>query len=115
GGAYGAPTPPDGVQTGLIQGASGTLGSMAQAVTFPAGTYTISFYGAQRYSQVQPIQVTVDSTTVGTYTPASSSFAQITTAQFTVSAGSHTVTFAATDSSADKTSFIDLVTVNTIP
>ncbi|MCE0522099.1 MAG: family 16 glycosylhydrolase [Methylacidiphilales bacterium] len=113
GGAYGAPTPPNGTQTGLLQGVGGTLGSMSQSVSFPAGTYTISFYGAQRFSQVQPIQVSVDSTVIGSYTPASNGFAQITTAAFTVAAGNHTVTFAATSNSSDKTSFIDEVSIST--
>ncbi|MCE0484461.1 MAG: hypothetical protein LV479_09510 [Methylacidiphilales bacterium] len=111
-GAYGAPKPPDGTQCGLLQGVSGTLGTMSQSVSFPDGTYTISFYGAQRFDQVQPIAVSVDGAVVGTYTPASNTFAQITTAAFKVAAGNHTITFAATDKAGDKTSFIDLISIN---
>ena len=87
---------------------------MSQSVSFPAGTYTISFYAAQRYgNQVQPIQVTVDSTVVGTYTPASGgNFAQITTAPFTVAAGNHTITFAATVDSSDLTTFVDVMSIS---
>ncbi|MCE0523211.1 MAG: putative Ig domain-containing protein, partial [Methylacidiphilales bacterium] len=103
---------PNGIQTAFLQGVSGTLGTMSQTVSFPPGTYTISFYGAQRYSVAQPILISVDGTAIGTYTPASNSFAQMTTAAFTVTAGNHTVTFADTDSSSDKTSFIDLVSLS---
>ncbi|MCE0523396.1 MAG: putative Ig domain-containing protein [Methylacidiphilales bacterium] len=103
---------PNGTQTAFLQGVSGTLGTMSQTMNFPAGTYTISFYAAQRFGQVQPVQVSVDGTAIGTYTPTSTNFAQITTAPFTVAAGNHTVTFAATSSSSDKTSFIDLVSLS---
>jgi hypothetical protein len=106
---------PDGVQTAFVQG-FGTLGTMSQSVNFPAGTYTISFQAARRYSTIQPVLVSVNGTAVGTYTPSSNSFAPITTAAFTIStAGSYTITFAATDSSADKSSFIDLVGISTSP
>jgi fibronectin type 3 domain-containing protein len=108
------PLAPDGVQTALLQGVVATLGTMSQSVKFPAGAYTITFFCAQRYGQAQPILVTVDGTAVGTYTPASNNYARITTAPFTVTSGTHTITFAATDKSADKTSFIDLVTINSV-
>jgi hypothetical protein len=114
GGAYGCPAAVNGSQVGLLQGTPAAgFGSMSQSVSFTSGTYTISFYAAQRYgNQVQPIQVTVDSTVVGTYTPASGgNFAQITTAPFTVAAGSHTVTFAATVDSSDLTTFVDVMSI----
>jgi len=103
---------PDGIQAAFLQGASSKLGTMAQSVTFPAGTYTITFYGAQRASQIQPIRISVGSTVVGAYTPASDNFSRITTAPFTVAAGTYTVTFAATNATSDLTTFIDMVTIN---
>lgn len=112
GSAYsGSVVAPDGVQTAFVQSISSTLGTMSQSVNFPAGTYRISFQAARRSGNIQPIRVSVDGTAVGTYTPASNSFALITTAYFTVTAGSHTISFAATDNVGDKTSFIDLVSI----
>jgi hypothetical protein len=104
---------PNGNQTAFLQGVSGTLGTMTQTVNFLAGTFTISFYGAERPGQSQPVLITVDGTSIGTYTPTSSSFAKITTSPFTVTAGNHTVEFSTTTSSGDNTTFIDLVTIGT--
>ncbi|MFA7345436.1 MAG: family 16 glycosylhydrolase [Terrimicrobiaceae bacterium] len=112
GSAFGAANAPDGTQTGVLQGYSGTLGSISQTVNLNADSYTLSFQAARRGSQVQPVRVSVDGTVVGTYTPASSSFALMTTAAFTVAAGNHTITLAATDSTGDKSSLIDSVSIN---
>lgn len=102
---------PDGVQTAFVQSINSTLGTMSQGVNFSAGTYTISFQAARRSGSIQPIRVSVDGVTVGTYTPASNAYALITTASFSVAAGSHTIMFAATDNVGDKTSFIDMVSI----
>jgi hypothetical protein len=107
---------PDGVQTAFLQSINSTLGTMAQSVNFStAGSYTITFKAARRYGVAQPVQVGVDGSIVGTYTPSTNSFETITTAAFTVAAGNHTVTFAATDSVGDKTTFIDQVSINSVP
>jgi hypothetical protein len=78
-----------------------------------AGTYVISFYAAQRganQASQEDFSVLVDGTVVGTFTPSSSSYQSYTTAQFTVTGGSHTVTFQGLDSAGgDNTAFIDLV------
>jgi hypothetical protein len=111
GSAWGAATAPSGVQTAFLQGGGG-LGSISQSVTFSAGAYTMSFDAAMRSGQTQPIKVSVDGTSVGTYTPSSNNFGLITTAPFTVSAGSHTITLAATDSTGDKSSFVDAVSIS---
>lgn len=102
---------PDGVQTAFLQ-SNGTAGAMSQSVSFgTAGNYTISFKAARRYSTIQPIQVKVDGTVVGTYTPSTNSFETITTASFSVAAGNHTISFTATDGTGDKATFIDQVSI----
>jgi hypothetical protein len=114
GSAYSGPdaVAPGGTQTAFVQGVGGSLGSMSQSVSFStAGNYTVSFQAARRYGTVQPVRVSVDGTVVGTYSPASNSFGTLTTAAFPVTAGSHTITFAATDNTADRTTFIDLVSI----
>jgi len=115
GSPFGNPNAPDGTQVALLQGFTGqTLGSVSVPVSFSAtGSYTLSFQAAQRGGQVQPIKVTVDGTQVGSnISPTSTTFASYTTASFTISTtGNHTISLGATDSSGDKTTFIDLVTI----
>jgi hypothetical protein len=107
----GNPDAPQGTQVAFLQGPS----SISQAVNLAAGTYSVSFSAAQRqnvqYSS-QTIQVQVDGTVVGTFTPGSTSYTAYTTASFTVTAGSHTITFLGTDpdgADKDNTAFIDQV------
>ncbi len=115
GSAWNAVTAPQGVQTAFIQGSSGTLGSISQSLNLAAGTYTISFKAARRTNQIQPLRFSVDGVQVGALlTPTSNSFNNITTVQFTVTAGTHTIAFAATDSTGDKSTFIDDVTITSI-
>ena len=77
--------------------------SISQSVYFDAGTYNITFLATQRVGyQPQEFQVTVGSLLVGTFTPTLSSvtnngivsytFAPYQTSNFTVAAGSYTVT-----------------------
>jgi hypothetical protein len=112
----GNPNAPDGAQVAFLQGPS----SVSQAVTFTAGTYSVSFRAAQRgnyqYSS-QTFQVQVDGTVVGTFTPPDTNYTAYNTASFTVTAGSHTITFVGTDpdgSDKDNTAFIDAVRVNRV-
>ena len=107
----GNPDAPDGTQVAFLQGPS----SVSQAVSLAAGTYSLSFSAAQRgdgnYS-TQTIQVQVDGTVVGTFTPASASYSAYNTASFTVTAGAHTITFVGTDpdgADKDNTALIDQV------
>jgi beta-glucanase (GH16 family) len=112
GSAYsGATSAPNGSQTAFIQGLNGRLGTMTQDVVFPGGTFTIGFAAARRWGSVQPVRVSVDGTAIGTYSAAGASFAPITTARFTVTAGVHSIRFAATDGSSDRTTFIDSVAI----
>jgi hypothetical protein len=107
----GNPDAPQGTQVAFLQ----ATGSLSQAVTFAAGTYSLSFLAAQRqnfqYSS-QTIQVQVDGNVVGTYTPGSPSYTAYTTAGFTVTAGAHTIALVGTDpdgADKDNTAFIDQV------
>ena len=106
------PTHPQGSQVAFLQ----KTGSISQAVDFAAaGSYVISFSAAQRGNfgtSNEEVQVLVDGTVVGTFTPAGTSYATYTTASFNVTAGSHTITFAGVDpSGADYTAFLDQVTI----
>ena len=80
-----------------------------------AGTYSITFYAAQRanyQASRQDFGVLVDGVGVGTFTPSGTSYAAFTTAAFTVAAGSHTIAFQGLDSAGgDNTAFVDQVVV----
>jgi hypothetical protein len=110
----GNPDAPEGAQVAFLQG----YGSLSQAVTFAAGTYTISFLAAQRgnyqYSS-QTFQVRVDGTAVGTFTPPDTNYTAYHTNSFTVAAGLHAVAFVGLDlDGQDNTAFIDQVRVNRV-
>jgi len=113
GSAWGAPPAPTGSQTAFIQNTS----RISQTVSLNAGTYALSFKVAPRaYSvpagTVQPISVSVDGQQISTVTPPNANFSPI-SLQFSVAAsGSHTISFAGTDASGDKTTFIDEVSIN---
>jgi hypothetical protein len=107
GSAFNNPNAPQGTQVAFLQ----KTGSVTQSLNFFAGTYKISFSAVQRPGNSQTIKVLVDGTSVGTFTPSGSSFATFTTNAFTVTAGSHTITFAGTVSSGDNTAFIDQISV----
>ena len=109
GSAWGASSAPDGTQTAVLQG-NGNAGSISQTLTLSAGVYQISFSAARRSAQVQPIRFSVDGVQVGgLISPTSNTFASYTTSSFAVAAGTHSITFAASNASADASSFLDLV------
>ncbi len=62
-------------------------------------------------SQVQPIQIKVNGVNVGSTITPTSSFATYNSADFTVSAGNHTISLSATDASGDKASMVDDIKV----
>lgn len=115
GSAWGAPNAPQGVQTAFLQGA-GTFGNIVQTINFvSAGTYRLTFQAARRAGQIQPLRVRIDGTQVGSLlTPASNAFALLTSSDFTVTVGNHTVMLEATDSSGDKSTFVDDVAIATV-
>jgi hypothetical protein len=108
----GNPGAPQGNQVAFLQGKS----SMTQTVNFPtAGNYAISFAAAQRgnVASAQTLQVLVDGNVVGTFDALkTTSYGTLTTSSFTVTEGSHIVTFQGTNDSGDNTVFIDQVAVS---
>jgi hypothetical protein len=111
GSAWGAAAASDGKQAAMIQG----TGSFSQTLNLNAGSYTLSFKAAQRgccvAPYVQPIKVTLDGVQIGgLISPASTSFASYSIGFSVASTGAHTIAFTGTDS-ADKTTFIDAVTI----
>jgi hypothetical protein len=106
----GNPSAPEGTQVGFVQ----RTGSISQLITgMTAGSYQISFVAAQRgniQASHQDFELLVDGVVVQTFTPSSSSYTQFTTSVFTVSAGSHTITFQGLDTAGgDNTAFLDNV------
>lgn len=112
GSAFGAPNAPEGSQVAFVQ----RTGYVSQALNFPTGgTYQATFSAAKRAGNDQTLNVYVDSTLVGTYTPTNtSSFASFKTNTFTVAAGSHTIKFAG-QAADDNTDFVDQVAVVKLP
>ena len=106
------PPAPEGSQVAFLQG----NGSFSQSVAgWAAGTYTLSFEAAQRanyQASQQDFEVLVDGVVISTFTPSGTSYQSYTTAAFTVSAGSHTITFQGLDSAGgDNTAFVDEIAV----
>jgi len=103
------PSAPDGTQVGFIQ----LTGSFEQSVTFTAGTYTITAQAAQRgtwQSQNQTVDVYVDGSKVGSFSPPSSAYTAVATNTFAVSGGLHTVKFVG-EATLDSTLFIDALAI----
>jgi hypothetical protein len=112
GGAWGAASAPDGVQTAFIQG----TGAISQTLSLNAGSYTLLLNAAQRACcvspYVQPIKVSVDGAQIGSLvSPASANFTGVSIPFSVTTTGAHTLTFTGTDPT-DKTSFIDAVTLS---
>ena len=114
----GNPNAPEGSQVAFVQ----MTGTASQVVVFPtaaAGSYQITLSAAQRGNHSggsnEEIEVKVDGTVVGTFTPSSTSYANYTTASFSVTAGSHTISFVGVDpSGADYTAFLDQASINIV-
>ncbi len=100
---------PEGTQTAYLKTDNGVNGSIQQQLTMAAGTYKLSFKGAKRTNLggTQTFDVYVDSNKVGTFAPNSGTYTSYTTSAFTVTAGQHTIRFAATSTTGDNTAFID--------
>lgn len=79
--------------------------------------YVVSFYAAQRGYNVatQNFQILLDGTSLGTFTPGSTSYSLLATQPFTTTAGSHTLRFVGLDTAGgDNTVFIDDVMISSI-
>jgi hypothetical protein len=111
----GNPPAPEGSQVAFLQ----KIGSFSQTVTNPAaGSYVVTFNAAQRgnwQASRQDFNVLVDGVAVDTFTPSGTSYQRYTTAVFTLSPGSHTITFQGLDSAGgDNTALVDQVAFTTV-
>ena len=104
GSTWGAATAPEGVQALFLQDANSSISQTINVVN--AGNYVIKFKMARRNTQAQTVKVYIDATLVGTFTPASSVFAEYVTSTFAVTDGVHTIKFQSTVS-GDISAFID--------
>ncbi len=106
----GNPGAPDGGQVGFIQ----ELGSIQQAVSgFQSGVkYVLEFDAANRGSspgrKTQTLQISIDNTVIGTFTPTSVNYQAFSTAVFSPGAGIHVLKIAGLNPYGnDETAFID--------
>ncbi|MBB6692819.1 hypothetical protein H7B90_15525 [Cohnella xylanilytica] len=101
------------MQTAYLKTDGGVSGEFSQSLTLAAGTYKLSFKAAQRasFGGVQSFNVLFDNAAIGTFTPASGTFATYTTNSSAATAGSHTIKFAATTTTGDNTAFIDDIVI----
>jgi hypothetical protein len=102
---------PQGRQVAFVQ----SKGSVRQVVNLEAGTYVISFSASQRanFASAQTVNVLVDGNVVGVFNNMTgNTYSAQRTSSFSVSAGSHTITFQGTNlNGGDNTAFIDLVAI----
>ena len=109
----GGPVAPEGSQVAFLQG----NGSITQTIAgWRARTYRISFRSAERGNfgtSAEDFQVLVDGGVVGTFQPTGTSYQAYATPVFTVTAGSHVVSFRGLNTvGGDNTAFLDAVSVN---
>jgi hypothetical protein len=110
----GNPNAPQGTQVAFVQGAGS---SFSQSINFSAGTYSLTFQATQRaVNGGETFNVLVDGQVVGSFKPGGTSYSTLTTNNFALSAGSHTIAFSGAGSAGGKgTALIDNVRLNTIP
>lgn len=99
----GNPVAPDGTHVAFVQ----RQGAITLSVPLSAGTYTLSAMVANRakYSGTQTVAVRVNGQAVGTFN-AGTSYVTATTSAFTVTEGTHAITFTG-QSTTDSTLFLD--------
>ncbi len=109
----GNPAAPQGSQVGFVQ----MTGTASESVSgFQANqSYTVKFRAAQRGNSQgnnQDFEVFIDNTSLGVFRPQGTSYAEMGTAVFTTSAGTHTLKFVGKNTNGgDNTAFIDEVRV----
>ncbi len=110
-------TPPDGLQVAFLQGFGGMGATISQELTglIVGDTYQFGFYLAMRPGGYTPnsIDVLLDSADLGTFAPASTDFAQFTSAPVIATSSAMNLQFVGSIVSTDDVdSFLDLVQVN---
>jgi len=114
GSAFGAPKAIEGNQAAFIQ----YTGSISSSIyVSQAGSYNLHFYAAGRPGMTSPSQslnVLVDNQVVGNYNPQNTTnFIRISTGNFTLSPGNHTLSFAGT-ANIDADYFVDSVGISLV-
>lgn len=108
GSAWGAAPSPDGSQSMFVQ----NTGSASQTMNLAAGPRMLTFLAARRGTQLQPVRVTVDGSQVGSLVqPPGPAFSPFSIPISIATPGLHTLAFAGTDGSGDKSTLIDSVCV----
>lgn len=104
---------PEGERTLYLKTDSGLGSRVDQEAVFPAGTYRITFFAANRtdFGGLQEFDVLVDGEVVAHVAPQGGEYEAHETDAFTVTAGSHTISFVATTVEGDNTGFVDDVRV----
>jgi hypothetical protein len=106
---------PEGSQVAFIQG-NGTISQVVNSLV--SGTYQLSLLAAQRAkngTSSQTFEVEVDGMVVGTFTPRSTSYNLDTTNTFTLTVGTHTVTFIGLDpNGGDNTALLDETSIRKV-
>lgn len=104
---------PEGERTAYLKTDSGLNSRIDQTVIFPAGTFAITFYAANRvgFGGLQEFDVFVDDQLIGHFAPQGGEYEFHQTDSFTVEQGEHTISFVATTFEGDNTGFIDDVQV----
>ncbi len=91
------------------------MGRFTNDCRLAAGTYVINFDAAQRgnhQQSVQDFEILVDGNSVGVFTPTGTNYSSDTTSVFTVTAGTHTITFQGLDNSGgDNTALFDVIQI----
>ncbi len=108
----GNPGAPEGSQVAFLQ----ARGSVSQNIALSAGAYEVTFTAAQRgnfQASAQTFQVLIDGAAVSSFnTLTGTGYTSLTTASFTVGAGSHTLAFVGTDlAGGDNTVFLDQIQI----
>jgi RHS repeat-associated protein len=111
----GNPGAPDGSQVAFIQMGSNDVFSQSLSGFQTGVSYTVSFSAAQRGNASnggQDFDLYLDSTLLGTFRPAGTSYSTMSTSAFTTTAGTHALRFVGRDSAGgDNTAFIDAVQI----
>lgn len=109
-----SPNAPFGVQAGYLKSGGGEAGSFSQNVSFPAGTYAISFQAAAIEPGVQTIDIFAGDQLIDSVAPSMASFKAYETVFFTVAEGEYDIRFAARATDGAAVSFIDSVAIHKI-